>query len=286
MINVHHAGKMGDVIYALPVLRALHRLFGEKIHLVTSGMCWQLVPLLWEQPYLDEIVVDDTRAYSIPLGGITTGWDYYKDGEGINLSLQPKHYEPDCPINWTMAAAHIAGVSEITKDDMLALPSLVNHRRWHFDVEVAYDGKRQRLTPTIVVAPEVESLAPTDEKVWMGLIAKFLALGYRVIRIGRQAKPDWKVGPYASRYHDLGGVTTVAAAARLIAEAQGFVGAHSFPWHLARHAGTPAICLQGWREGLRRCVPIDSSPNLCPWVDPADWDRAVEWTVQQVKVHP
>lgn len=288
MLKVHHAGKMGDVIYALPVMRALSRTFDEKIHLTTSGMCWQLVPLLWEQPYFGEIAVDDTRAYSIPKGGVTVGWDYYADGEGLNLSLQPQYYESDCPINWTMAVAKAAGLPAITPADMVALPSLVNHRRWHFNVTVAYNGQIQRLTPTIVVAPEVESLDPADDSIWGQLLAKFLSLGYRVVRIGRRQKPEWieRFSLSQTAYHDLGGATTVAAAARLIAEAQGFVGAHSFPWHLARHAETPAICLQGWREGLRRCVPIDSDPLRCPWVDPEDWERAVEWIVQQTVVHP
>ena len=48
MIKVHHAGKMGDLIYALPVLRALARLKQDKVRLITSGMVVPMVPLLWE----------------------------------------------------------------------------------------------------------------------------------------------------------------------------------------------------------------------------------------------
>ena len=50
MIRAHHAGKMGDLIYALPVLRSLHRTRGEPIHLTTSGLAYQLGPLL-EEPH-------------------------------------------------------------------------------------------------------------------------------------------------------------------------------------------------------------------------------------------
>ena len=59
MIKVHHAGKMGDLIYALPVLRALARLKQDKVRLMTSGMVVPMVPLLWEQPYIDDVDVDE-----------------------------------------------------------------------------------------------------------------------------------------------------------------------------------------------------------------------------------
>lgn len=285
MLRVHHAGKMGDVIYSLPVLRALARTFSEKIHLTTSGMCWQLVPLLWEQPYIEDVVVDETRPYSIPPGGVTTNWEFYRNGEGINLSLQPKHYEDICPINWTLASAWIGGVG-LKPADYIGLPTLVNHRNWHRQVEVHYDGVRQTLSPTIILAPEVESLSPADDEIWVKIIAELLELEYRVLVIGRHRQstleascPTWIFD--SPNLVDLRGLTTVASAARLIAEAHGFIGAHSLPWHLARQAGTPAICLQTWREGLRRCVPIDSNPTLCPWVEPDDWLKAVQWIHQQ-----
>ena len=281
VIFCHHAGKMGDVLYALPVFRALARTTGQKIHLTTSGMCWQLIPLLWEQPYFEDVVVDETRPYSIPPGGVTTNWRFYDEGQGINLSLQPKHYEPNCPISWTLAAAWIARV-EVTPADYVGLPSLVNHRNWHHQLDVAYDGVPQTLTPTIVVAPEVETLESASEDIWQALIAELLDSAYHVILIGKRSS-TWN-GVTHPALHDLRGVTTVAVAARLIAEAQGFVGAHSLPWHLARHAHTPAICLQQWRDGLRRCLPIDTLPDHCPWVEPQDWPAACTWIRQLTSI--
>lgn len=278
-MKVHHAGKMGDLIYALPVLRALHRTTGEKIHLTTSGMCWQLVPLLWEQPYLADVVTDETRPYSIPPGGVTTNWEFYAAGEGINLSLQPKHYLNDCPINWTLAYAWIAGV-EVLPVDYVGLPSLVNHRNWHHQVEVAYDGIPQTMPNTVVVAPEVESLEPASPETWQHIINALMGQGFDVVMVGKSRTYDYAFqmpDSHLSPFHDLRGLTTVPAMARLIAEAQGFIGAHSFPWHLARQARTPAVCLQGWREGLRRCVPIDTTPDRAPWVEPQDWRAAVDW---------
>ena len=277
MIRVHHSGKMGDVIYALPVMRALHRIFGEKIHLTTSGLCWQLVPLLWEQPYFEDVVVDETRPYSIPQDtGVSLNWDFYTEGQGINLSLQPAYYKLNAPISWTMAAAWIAGIDTLEQADFVALPSLVNHRRWYHGVEVQYDGKPVTLTPTVVLAPEVESLDSAPQGTWVRIAERLHEAGFAVLVVGKQQDDAFPV--YVT---DLRGVTTVASMARLIAEATVFIGAHSFPWHVARHAGTPAICLQGWREGLRRCIPIDTVPERAPWVEPDHWTAAVEWAIQQ-----
>ena len=277
MIKVHHSGKMGDVIYALPVMRALNRIFGEKIHLTTSGLCWQLVPLLWEQAYFEDVVVDETRPYSIPQDtGIALNWDFYAEGEGINLSLQPKYYEQESPINWTMAAARIAGIETLESSDFIALPSLVNHRRWYHGVEVQYDGKPVTLTPTVVLAPEVESLDSAPQGTWVSIAKGLNEAGYAIIAVGKHRTDS--LPEYVT---DLRGRTTVASMARLIAEAAVFIGAHSFPWHLARHANTPALCLQAWREGLRRCIPIDTLPDLAPWVEPCHWVAAVEWAIYQ-----
>jgi ADP-heptose:LPS heptosyltransferase len=284
MIFTHMAGKMGDLLYALPVLRALARRNNTRIHLTTSGLCWQLVPLLWEQPYMGDVALDDSRAYEIPFGvGVTNHWKHYAEGEGINLSLQPKHYENDCPINWTQAYAWIAGV-DVTKEDCMALPSLVNHRRWFQTVDCRLDGKRQEVTKTIVVAPEVETLESAPAETWTKIIDA-LVENHHVILVGQKREPNYhhKIMALAGsknnhKLSDMRGCTTVPTLARIIAESAGFIGAHSMPWHLARLSNVPAFCFQKWREGLRRCIPIDTDPNLCPWPEEIeDWQSAVEW---------
>lgn len=287
MIRVHHAGKMGDIIYVLPVLRALSRIHGCGIHLTTSGLCWQLVPLLWEQSYIDDVALDEDRAYQIPFEtGITTHWEYYRPHEGYNLSLQPKHYQSNCPISWTRAAAWLCGLDPDTTfehSDFVGLPSLVNHRNWHHQVDVRIDGAKIGLTKTMVVAPEVETLASADDVIWLKLMTGLMQEGWTVLLVGRRPEPDyfrklpWTLREEAGLFRDLRGCTTVSSLARLIAEAAGFIGAHSLPWHLARQAGTPAVCLQGWREGLRRCIPLDTPPERCPWVEPEDWHAAIQW---------
>ena len=136
MTRVSHFGKMGDLMYALPVLRALHRTTGQKVQLMTSGACWQLAPLLWEQPYIGDVELDDSQAHAIQ-ENIFPGWEFFKAGEGLNLSLQPSYFEPTAPVSWTRCYMQAAGISELTDSDCVALPSLVNHRRWMYGVDVS-----------------------------------------------------------------------------------------------------------------------------------------------------
>ena len=292
------AGKQGDLLMALPVLRALARLHETRIHLTTSGLCWQLVPLLWEQGYFEDVVLDDSRPYQIPFEtGVTNHWEFYRQDAGYNLSIQPKHYDPLCPVNWTLSYAWIAGLPPVLEtfeaSDFVCLPSLINHRRWHHDITVCYDEQPLELARTVVVAPEVESLDSAEPSLWAKLMDRLIDEGLTVLLVGKSESPDYRLcldvrradSTAWPRFKDLRGLTTVPTLARLIAEASGFIGAHSLPWHLARMAGTPAVCLQPWREGLARCLPIDTPAAKCPWVEPEEWKLAVEWILKQTVVH-
>ncbi len=277
MIFCHHGGKMGDLIYALPVMRALARERKDRVHLTTSGLCWQLVPLLWEQPYISGVDLDDTQAYETK-DGIMTGWDFYPDGKGFNLSLQPIMKTMPEP-SWTHIYMRLCGIQELLVEDAVALPSLVNHRRWHYSIKVSIDGVPQLMPKTFVVAPEVETLASADLMTWVRVIDGLLDHG-TVFIVGRYTTTDF-LTPVANwrgdaQYDllDLRGSTTVCTLARIIAEATGFIGAHSLPWHLARHSETPAVCLQTWQEGLYRCKVIDTPSH---WLEPSAWAEAVKF---------
>ena len=281
MILIHHAGKMGDLIYALPVLRALARIKKDKIHLITSGLCWQLVPLLWEQPYIAQVDLDDTRSYQIT-DKVTRNWEFFKAGEGLNLSLQPDMITMSEP-TWTNIYMTLCGVSELQVEDCMALPSLVNHRRWHYGVKVTINEELQNLAKTYVVAPEVETLESASLSTWLAIMGALAEHG-RVLIVGRGTTIDWLLEYLATgrdgadRLVDLRGLTTVPTMARLIAEATGFIGAHSFPWHLARHCEVPAVCIQRWLPTLYRCKVIDT-PAV--WLEPDSWDLGI-----QALLHP
>lgn len=270
MLKVSCFNKMGDLVYALPVLRALHRLHGEKIHLLLSGSAWQFVPLLWEQPYLGEIELEGSHAHAtvpIPRGAIFPLWEWYKGDEGINLSLQPRFFADEAPVSWTHCYMLAAGIAELTVSDCCALPTLVNHRRWLYGIEVTINGKKSSLPKTIILAPETDTLDELMPEIWQAIIHDVRGAEYEPILIGTRRLSAF------SDCTDLRGMTSVPVMARLIAEASGFIGAHSFPWHLARHSEVPAVCLQTWREGLRRCLPVDTA---CTWVKPEDYARVVD----------
>lgn len=254
--RVSHFGKNGDLVYALPVIKALARKRGEKITLLTSPLCYQLVPLLWEQPYLQDVEMDYSRAYRIDDRGSLDPWNVLAPEEGLNLSPQPSMYRPNAPVPWTLAYAEIAGVEELAARDRIALPTLWNHRQWYWEHAVKSEGKdgiaKEWKPPrTLVLSPESETLKCISLKVWAD-IARALKDDYEVLVIGTKPDPSFRM----LGVRDLRGVTTVSSVARLLAEATLVISANSLPWHLARHAGTPTFCFQD--QYLERCVPVDT----------------------------
>lgn len=277
MIHVSFFGKMGDLMYALPVLRALHRLTATKVTLLTSGSCYQFAPLLWEQPYIQDIELEDSKAHDlveIHRGAVANHWEWFTDGHGFNLSLQPDFFKDDAPISWTRCYMKAAGIEHLEFADTQVLPSLLNHRRWMSGVDVDLNGKRVEKLKTIVIAPETDTLDELTPAFWQMISDRVNDAGYKPIIVGTRNNGN------LFNCTDLRGCTTVPVLARLIADAKGFIGAHSFPWHLARHSETPAVCLQTWREGLRRCLPIDTPYT---WLTPEEWEMAVPHVLGLVK---
>lgn len=273
-MKISMAGKMGDLVYALPVIKALARQHGP-ITLVTSALCYQLVPLLWEQPYIKDVEMDYTRSYKIENGSIIP-WAILTPEEGLNLSPQPSLYRMASPPSWTMGYAEIAGIKELIPQDCVAFPTLWNHRQWYWEHTVTReDTKEWKPPPTCIIAPETESLKPIPLWTW-GRIIEELSNYFRVIVIGTQMT---KIPFSSSRnglplYIDLRGLTTVSTIARLLAEAHVAICANSLPWHLARHAGTPTFCFQD--QHVERCVPIDTPYHF---FTSERWEEMVKWAI-------
>lgn len=55
-------GRFGDVIWALPTLRALARRSGQTVDLQIAGEFQSIAPLLRLQPYLGQVIIDDAWA--------------------------------------------------------------------------------------------------------------------------------------------------------------------------------------------------------------------------------
>lgn len=64
---VSYPGRYGDLIWALPCLRALSRRSGERIDLQICGEFASIIPLLQRQSYLGDIVADERW-------GMSDGW--------------------------------------------------------------------------------------------------------------------------------------------------------------------------------------------------------------------
>lgn len=264
-MKVSHCGKNGDLIYALPVIKALARRNGGKIDIFTSGLCFQIVPLLMEQPYIGNVEMDYTRSYKITENCLDP-WAVLPPEEGMNLSPQPAMYRPDAPVCWTNAYGEVAGIKELTFYDRIALPTLLNHRLWYYGHRVEYQDNRKWTPPmTCVIAPESETLKCAPWWVWRK-IAERMQKELQVVFIGQRRDDPAPAGAI-----DLRGHTTVSSIARLLAEARVVVCANSLPWHLSRHAGTPTITLQD--QVLERCTPVDTPSYL---YTSANWEKLCE----------
>lgn len=271
-MKVHMAGKMGDLVYALPVVKALARQHGP-LTLVTSALCYQLVPLLWEQSYLADVEMDYTRSYKMENGSIEP-WAILSVSEGINLSPQPALYRLGAPVPWTLAYAQIAGVDVLTPKDMVAFPTLWNHRQWYWEHTVTTQGAKEWKPPaTCIIAPETEGLRPIPLWAW-GNVIEELSNYFRVIVIGTHMTKIPFTSNGVPRYIDLRGLTTVSTIARLLAEAHVAICANSLPWHLARHAGTPTFCFQD--QYVDRCTPVDTP--YCFFTS-EQWKSLVEFAI-------
>src|SRR5205814_6739626 len=67
-ILVTFPGRAGDLIWALPSIRALSRRIDAPVDLLITGEFASMVPLLSCQPYLSRVVAD-------PAWGMSQGWE-------------------------------------------------------------------------------------------------------------------------------------------------------------------------------------------------------------------
>ncbi len=264
-MKISHLGKNGDLVYALPVIKALARIRGEPITIFTSPLCYQIVPLLWEQPYIKDVEIDYSRSYKIKDNCIDP-WNVLEYPD-LNLSPQPAMYRPSSPRPYTHAYMEIAGIETLEIKDRIAFPTLWNHRQWYWEHKVEYADKPTWTPPkTVVLAPESESLKTVPNQLW-DEISISLSYHYDVYIVGQQ-RGSWS---YRNTIHDLRGLTTVSSMARLLAEAHAVISSPSLPFHIARHCGTPtfAFCI----TSFERFNPIDTPFK---YVVPENWKPMVD----------
>jgi len=268
---LHHGGKMGDLLLALPAIRAYARKYGP-VDLITSALCVPLVPLLWECDYIWNVKVDASQTYEAD-GKILLQWDYFKNSDGINLSPQPSFREETAPYYYADCYSRLLEVIP-QKEDYMIFPSLVNHRRWFDSHEVFYKGVSQKKRKTLIIAPECESVGMVSWKVWWDFIHA-LNHYFEILVIGTN-----DVFPMPESVTDLRGKTTVPAAALLIAESHALIGGHSFPMQLASRIEVPTFCLQEMVPTLDRANPINCNTV---YLDPAAHASARDYYINQIR---
>jgi hypothetical protein len=59
LIAVSHPGKIGDMLWALPTVKELSRLYNCKVDFYTSSYCAPAVPLLQCQSYINKVIIPE-----------------------------------------------------------------------------------------------------------------------------------------------------------------------------------------------------------------------------------
>jgi len=117
-LGISHPGKMGDLLYAWPVVQALAKKHNAMVDFYTSEYCRPLIPLLEYQPEVEQVIIpSDYRildygtgvqpwSMNVPTDGYVAtyelgmrGWpdrgmiQYYADM--MEVKAEPYHF--DCP---------------------------------------------------------------------------------------------------------------------------------------------------------------------------------------------
>ncbi len=235
-------GKLGDLLYALPLARGLAGLLGTRPHLLTSPACRAAVPLLAGLPYLAGVAVDD---------------DYRPEHD--RLGVQP----------WRMAEPagfapiwHLGLRPELNRDGLfsrhLAETHALNFRRAHgFAPELNLDAPWLRAEalargPHLLLHPYGESLARVADPRLMPLCLAYwrelIRLGGRPARLvlGPAEEPPPGLDLPVVRPRDL------LELAGLIGGAAAFLGVESGPLAVAEGLKAPRLALDFFGNALPR----------------------------------
>jgi len=216
-------GRAGDIIWALPAIRAVSEHFGVPVDLVVAGEFESLVPLLTQQPYLGTVTADPRWGLAswIDAGGsLQEAWQppYLPEGaDHMHVFHLGYRRWPELPLPFEVA-------DTLRRVYFLDLPPLDLARPW------------------ITSPPWHCRVAHGWSDCWFELkygLVNLLYLGNSVDRAGSCAPPHSR---WTSEGNYLG--TSWEDAAHLIAGAKGFLGDCSALHVLAVALGTPVVIME------------------------------------------
>jgi hypothetical protein len=215
-ILVTHNGRYGDLIWALPPVRAISQRLGEPVDLVIPGEFASIVPLLQQQPYLSQVWSDGYWAQGQALwpyiGGLAPEYEAVVE---LGYRGWP---EPDC-VRHTLETADRAFGWNLTWEEL--------------DLETPWITTPTPAPPTGI--PFTAGFSETWFELKYGLCTLLARQGLRPCLVGDSGR--WQSEARAT-------ATSWQASAILIQQSQVFLGCCSALHVLACAVGTPVVLME------------------------------------------
>jgi ADP-heptose:LPS heptosyltransferase len=265
-----HLNQIGDLMFSLPALKSLREGF-DKVH-ITSVVRPGLQELLHWTNLVDDVLVRDGRSvaniikllrilrrgrYDVAISfsqsaqcallayttRAPTRLGFVNTSLGFLLTKCVSFVHPPSTAN-NLRLVETLGVSPVKKDyfGLLTVPSSVLEQSEQLLASRGV-GRAERF---VVIAPETSKRRRLKEWIDEGFaeVAKCLtSIGLRAIVVG--AFPSPRIADLCSEVVDLGGQTSIAEVAGILARCETLVGVDSGILHLCAAMGKPVVGLYG-----------------------------------------
>lgn len=243
-------GRCGDLIWALPTIRAISESYGAPVDLLICGEFEGMVPLLQQQPYLQHVEPD-------PAWSVGTGWQPPVD-PGLGMPGYDRVFHlgyrrwPELPLP--------VEIDQTVRADR-ELPPLDLARPW---ITAPLEG------------PLHYHLAPRTRRIAVGFSECHFELKYGLLGLLGQHDSRWEVqtvmGPTGRWGDEAGeGMCNWEEAAHAISQAEVFVGDCSALHVLAVALGVPVVLVEPmearWNPIFYPCGKVGPQVTLVTGLD-------------------
>lgn len=233
-------GRYGDLLWALPTVRAISQVYGQPVDLVTSAKYDSLAPLLAHQPY-------------ILLAWGATNWEVAETAP-MTPRMPPENYGYDVLYHLGYPAWPRPTLAQDIYDRAYEI-AIRHHLHDAFDELPPLD----LATPWITVPPVAFTIRSGGRPlVWVGWSEEWLELKVGILALLALRFPGVTFGwlrPWVGRYDEATGIERLGdnvvivradwmLTASLAARADCYLGCLSSQWVLANALGKPAIVVE------------------------------------------